>query len=282
MSLSRQEKERLVLDLYYNQGKTFRDIAKEVRMSFTDIGFIIRRKEVEEEEKNNTTSNKNHQQQLSLFAKAYKLYFKGKSPVQVAINLNIPEAQATQFYREYWRLKGLYKLDLLYEKIDDKLWFILKLYEELIEKRGMSIDKVSNLVDIGIEELPYMETLHKQVTEEVDNLREIKMSLLEEIAFLEAKISKLKETEHLYEANFNMKKDYPAIPKQQEFNNDEGEQMKMLFLSIANYIQAIVNKSLSSSAACSNHTLSLPSASSSTILPVQLNQSHSYRRKCQA
>jgi cytidylate kinase len=37
MFLSRQEKERLVLDLYYNQGKTFRDIAKEVRMSFSDI-----------------------------------------------------------------------------------------------------------------------------------------------------------------------------------------------------------------------------------------------------
>src|SRR5918992_4084704 len=128
MSLSRQEKEKLVLDLYYNQGKTFRDIAKEVRMSFTDIGFIIRRKEAEEEEKNNTTSNKNHQQQLSSSAKAYKLYSKGKSPVQVAINLNIPESQATQFYREYWKLMRLHQLNSLYEKTNGKIWPLWELY----------------------------------------------------------------------------------------------------------------------------------------------------------
>ena len=38
--LTRQERERLVLDLY-NQGKTIREIAKEVRMSFRDIGDIL-------------------------------------------------------------------------------------------------------------------------------------------------------------------------------------------------------------------------------------------------
>jgi hypothetical protein len=38
--LTRQERERLVSDLY-NQGKTIREIAKEVRMSFRDIGVIL-------------------------------------------------------------------------------------------------------------------------------------------------------------------------------------------------------------------------------------------------
>jgi DNA-binding NarL/FixJ family response regulator len=37
---TRQERERLVLDLY-NQGKTIREIAKEVRMSFRDIKVIL-------------------------------------------------------------------------------------------------------------------------------------------------------------------------------------------------------------------------------------------------
>jgi DNA-directed RNA polymerase specialized sigma subunit len=31
--LTRQERERLVLDLYYNQGKTYREISKEARIS---------------------------------------------------------------------------------------------------------------------------------------------------------------------------------------------------------------------------------------------------------
>jgi DNA-binding NarL/FixJ family response regulator len=38
--LTRQERERLVLDLY-NQGKTIREIAKEVRTSFRDVGVIL-------------------------------------------------------------------------------------------------------------------------------------------------------------------------------------------------------------------------------------------------
>jgi DNA-binding NarL/FixJ family response regulator len=42
MIITRQERERLVLELY-NQGKTIREIAKEVRMSFRDIGFILKK-----------------------------------------------------------------------------------------------------------------------------------------------------------------------------------------------------------------------------------------------
>ncbi|HEX5893046.1 MAG TPA: hypothetical protein VFY41_09310 [Nitrososphaeraceae archaeon] len=38
--ITRQERERLVLHLY-NQGKTIREIAKEARMSFRDIGAIL-------------------------------------------------------------------------------------------------------------------------------------------------------------------------------------------------------------------------------------------------
>jgi DNA-directed RNA polymerase specialized sigma subunit len=39
--LTRQERERLVLDLYYNQGKIYREISKETRISPRDIGVIL-------------------------------------------------------------------------------------------------------------------------------------------------------------------------------------------------------------------------------------------------
>ena len=41
--LNYSEKEKLVMDLYYNQGKNVREIAKEVRMSFRDIGTILKK-----------------------------------------------------------------------------------------------------------------------------------------------------------------------------------------------------------------------------------------------
>jgi DNA-directed RNA polymerase specialized sigma subunit len=39
------EKEKLIIDLYYNQRKNVRQIAQEARISFRDISTIIKKKE---------------------------------------------------------------------------------------------------------------------------------------------------------------------------------------------------------------------------------------------
>ena len=60
--LARQEKERLVLDLY-NQGKTYREISKEARISPRDIGIILNKavqeksKASKEEQQDNAEQN---------------------------------------------------------------------------------------------------------------------------------------------------------------------------------------------------------------------------------
>ena len=76
--LTRQERERLVIDLY-KQGKTIREIAKEARMSFRDIKVILN-KAVEEkteaskeqDDNNDAEESKEQEQQqhLSLSAQA--------------------------------------------------------------------------------------------------------------------------------------------------------------------------------------------------------------------
>jgi transposase len=70
MFFSREEKERRIIDLYYNQGKTIREIIKELRVSPNYVSAILKR----EEEKNNSTVTNNQQQSSSLSAKAYKLF----------------------------------------------------------------------------------------------------------------------------------------------------------------------------------------------------------------
>jgi hypothetical protein len=67
--LTRQEKERLVIELY-NQGKTIGDIAKEIRMSFRDIGAILRKASGDKEE------NQDNEQPslLSPSTQAYRLF----------------------------------------------------------------------------------------------------------------------------------------------------------------------------------------------------------------
>jgi DNA-binding CsgD family transcriptional regulator len=117
MSMTRQERERFVLDLY-NQGKNIREIAKEARISFRDIGVILNKgvegREQQQEGNNDAADNKNLQQQkqeqqhLSTSTQAYKLFSEGKTPIEVAVALNLRESDVTKFYKEYWRLNHMH------------------------------------------------------------------------------------------------------------------------------------------------------------------------------
>ena len=49
LALSRNEKEELVLDIYFNQNKNYRQIAEEARMSPRDIGQIVNKASKEKE-----------------------------------------------------------------------------------------------------------------------------------------------------------------------------------------------------------------------------------------
>jgi uncharacterized protein (DUF2384 family) len=55
---------------------------------------------------------KERQEHKSLSVQAYERFSKGKTPLQVAIDLNIGQTQATQYYSEY--LKLIEKRVLLY------------------------------------------------------------------------------------------------------------------------------------------------------------------------
>jgi len=142
--MSREEKEKHVIDLYFNQCKTFRYIAQYLRLSSTYISQIVKKHQDEIDRRNNNTkTTEKRRPQLSLSSKAYKLYYRGMSAVEVAIKLDIPESQATQFRLEYWRLKGLDILESLHIRTKGKVFSLWKLYRELVIKRGMSFEAVA-------------------------------------------------------------------------------------------------------------------------------------------
>jgi len=181
MVLSREEKEKMVLDLYYNKGYTYKQLTRELRMSPNQLREIIKR----HEDKNDAIANK--KKMLSLSSQAYKLFYEGKDNVEVAIKLDLPQEQVTQFRLEYWRLQNQDEFESLYMVTKDKvsvLWKIYKelvvigrmsieevasvistghmyqlsrLYKELVIKRGMSIEEVASVVNINLNILPDME-----------------------------------------------------------------------------------------------------------------------------
>ena len=83
---------------------------------------------------NNTNNNNKSLNQKS--TQAYKLFSKGKKPVEVAIQLGLSERQATRYYREYWELKGLHELTFLYEERKDYLPSFIRLHN-IMQRQGM-------------------------------------------------------------------------------------------------------------------------------------------------
>jgi hypothetical protein len=94
ISLSRRERDDLILDLYYNKKKTYHEIAKEARVSLRDIKGILDKGVLGAQE----------EQSQSKEAQAYKLFYEGKSPIEVAIALNLREPDVTRLYKESWNL----------------------------------------------------------------------------------------------------------------------------------------------------------------------------------
>jgi hypothetical protein len=177
--LTRQEKERLVINLY-NQGKTFREIAKEARMSFRDIGVILNKivKEKtegskEEQQQDNDKAEQyqeQEQRQLSLSAQAYKLFSERKTPLEVAIELNLSELESTKFCREYWKLKQLHNLNIVYEETKGDIDPFLKLYK-LAKRKGIGVRHVVDLLTIANNDLPAIEERYKKLRNDVSLLQ---------------------------------------------------------------------------------------------------------------
>ena len=120
--LSNIEREKLVIDLYYNGRKNVRQIAQEARMSFRDIAAILKKKEeaaavngdgssgsgngivamdnrlsgilVAMDNQQQRIGNGSSSQSNQKSTQAYKLFSEGKKPVEVAIQLGLSEKKA--------------------------------------------------------------------------------------------------------------------------------------------------------------------------------------------
>jgi hypothetical protein len=173
--LTRQERERLVLDLY-NQGKTYREIAKEARISPRDIGIILNKvikdktEELNEEEQDDAEKKKEQESHLSLSAQAYKLFSDRETPLEVAIALNLRESEATKFYKEYWKLKQSHNLYMVYEELEGNIEPFLRLYK-LSKRKGMGVKQVVDVLTIANNDLPSLERRFKRLGNDMSTLQ---------------------------------------------------------------------------------------------------------------
>ncbi|MGC2573855.1 MAG: hypothetical protein WA364_20255 [Candidatus Nitrosopolaris sp.] len=144
LDMNREEREEHVI-LLYKEGRTFKDIAKEMHMSFRDIGAIINKAKLQVERERGYT---NDEEPKSPESKAFKLFSEGKSPVEVAIALDQPGDRVRAMYREYWELTGRYELAQIYNEARYDVRGLLRLHK-ILKDLGLGENDVIKVLELA-------------------------------------------------------------------------------------------------------------------------------------
>src|SRR5918994_1710732 len=100
--MDKKQKEALVLALL-EKGKTYREIAREAGVSPNTIKAIANKAGLDES--------------TSISSRAFELYVQQKTPVEVAIALNLEADEAIRYYHDYFRLLGITEFTRVYLQI---------------------------------------------------------------------------------------------------------------------------------------------------------------------
>jgi hypothetical protein len=129
--LNKYEKEQKVIELH-KQGKTIRQIAPVVHMPFRDISKIIKaydkKARLQQNKKEQENSQSSKIKKLSKNSQAYELFLKGKTPVQVAIDLDLDFPKVRNYWTEFLRLQNMKELYNIYIENEFHLDPLFRIY----------------------------------------------------------------------------------------------------------------------------------------------------------
>jgi hypothetical protein len=134
--MNRVEKEEYVIRLY-KEGRSVREIAEVMHMSFRDIA-IIKKAKLEADGERGSLQEDDDIKSKSKTTQAIKMLSELKTPIEVAIALDLPVNQIEAIYREYWKLDGMFKLTQIYEEAKYDLHDLLDLHRMV---KGLGIEK---------------------------------------------------------------------------------------------------------------------------------------------
>jgi hypothetical protein len=157
-NMTRAQKEQYVKELY-KQDKTIREIIQRVHMSPRDIGVIIKKVKMEVERERGQLEEKNDYdtESKSKTTQAIKMFSEGKTPVDVAVGLDLPADEVQEIYRQFLGLKNMHKLVEVYDEMENYLPSLLELFR-IIESRGINKnDIIDVLMLINTGQVPYLQ-----------------------------------------------------------------------------------------------------------------------------
>jgi DNA-binding CsgD family transcriptional regulator len=161
--LSIKEKEKYVIELR-KQDKTYKEIAHQLKISPREISKILKKAtgEIEEKERKKIV--------LSKTAQALKLYKKGKSPIDVAIKLDLSTQEANSLYIDYLSLNNLHHFVERFKEFDkDSLQDLIDNCD-FIKENGITKEEIVEAIKKRNELIKIKEEYHN-IAEELKDLK---------------------------------------------------------------------------------------------------------------
>jgi hypothetical protein len=219
--LNRRDKEQLVIKLH-EEGKTIREIAQQVRMSFKDIGTIIRRIDGQEDDiETKDLKNKSPE------TKALSLFSSGKKPIDVAIELNLSASEVQNILEEFWVLNELDELALVYLEIKNHLTLFLRLFHIMKKNRLINQKDIQTVLKYAAFDLPSLENRIQQSTSDVIDMEWKMKRLVDEVVKLNSYLSQLKKLLKRHKMEIELKKDIISNLDQQLNQKSDALQEKI-------------------------------------------------------
>jgi hypothetical protein len=183
MVLTRSEKEELVKQLY-EEGKTIREIAKAVHMSFGPIGSIIRKVT------GDSSKDSNNEHTTSKETEALKLFQEGKTPVEAAIILDTSSDETEDLYLGYLGLKNLHQLVSIYKELKFQLPSFIKFFKHL-RNAGIREEDVADVIREA-KQIPFLRNTFRDLTNANNNLDEQRKIMISELTGIQNEVERHK------------------------------------------------------------------------------------------
>jgi hypothetical protein len=191
--MNRDEKEQYIIRLY-KEGRSIRQIAGLVHMSFGDIGAVIRKAKLQADRERGQLQGDDDIKSKSKTTQAIKLFSELESPVEVAIALDLPADQVQAIYLEYWKLEGMYKLAQIYEEAKYDLPDLLRLHR-VVKGLGMEKQDIINIFEyVKYNELRTMQAKVEFLRNDIDMLEDEKTKAKSDLFTLKRRIGESEET----------------------------------------------------------------------------------------
>ena len=154
--MDKKQKEALVLALA-EKGETYREITKKAGVSPNTIKAVLNRAGLDE-----TTS---------ISSRAFELYVQQKTPVEVAIALNLEAEKAINYYHQYFALLGITEFSKAYLQVKDIIWSFINLVN-LLQKARIGEGEVLELLKIANGYLPRIRLEYDRLQGELNSWKD--------------------------------------------------------------------------------------------------------------